>query len=97
MLPRLKEAGREVGAHVAADAAVTLGINDRVDLARVRAIAQERINEAHMRAGVTLVDPRSAHIDAGVTIGADTVIEPGCVIRGATTIGEGVTIGAFSR
>ena len=41
-----------------------------------------------MRAGVTLVDPRSAHIDAGVEIGADTVIEPGCLIRGATTIGE---------
>jgi bifunctional UDP-N-acetylglucosamine pyrophosphorylase / glucosamine-1-phosphate N-acetyltransferase len=95
VLPRLKEAGREIGAHVAADAAVTLGINDRADLARVRAIAQERINLAHMRAGVTLVDPRSAHIDAGVEIGADTVIEPSCMLRGATRIGEGATIGAF--
>ena len=45
--------------------------------------------------GVTLVDPRSAHIDAGVEIGADTVIEPSCVLRGATRIGEGATIGAF--
>jgi bifunctional UDP-N-acetylglucosamine pyrophosphorylase/glucosamine-1-phosphate N-acetyltransferase len=97
VLPRLKEAGREVGAHVATNPDGTRGINDRVDLARVRAIAQERINEAHMRAGVTLVDPRSAHIEAGVTIGADTVIEPGCVIRGATTIGGGVTIGAFTQ
>ena len=97
VLPRMKEAGGEVGAHVATNADVTLGINDRVDLARVRAIAQRRINEAHMRAGVTLVDPPSAHIDAGVTIGADTVVEPGCVIRGATTIGEGATIGAFCQ
>jgi bifunctional UDP-N-acetylglucosamine pyrophosphorylase / glucosamine-1-phosphate N-acetyltransferase len=97
VLPRLKEAGREVGAHVATNPNVTRGINDRVDLARVRAIAQERINEAHMRAGVTLVDPGSAHIEVGVTIGADTVIEPGCVIRGATTIGDGVTIGAFTQ
>ena len=96
VLPRMKEAGRDVGAHVAANADVTLGINDRVDLARVRAIAQRRINEDHMRAGVTLVDPPSAHIDAGVTIGADTVVEPDCVIRGATTIGAGVTIGAFT-
>jgi bifunctional UDP-N-acetylglucosamine pyrophosphorylase / glucosamine-1-phosphate N-acetyltransferase len=96
VLPRMKEDGREIGAHVAADGAVTLGINDRADLARVTAIAQERINVAHMRAGVTLVDPRSAHIDVGVQIGADTVIEPGCVIRGATAIGEGVTIGAFT-
>jgi bifunctional UDP-N-acetylglucosamine pyrophosphorylase/glucosamine-1-phosphate N-acetyltransferase len=97
VLPRLKEAGRDVGAHVATNPDVTRGINDRVDLARVRAIAQERINEAHMRAGVTLVDPRSAHIEAGVAIGADTVIEPDCVIRGATTIGDGVTIGAFTQ
>ena len=97
VLPRLKEAGREVGAHVATNPDVTRGINDRVDLARVRAIAQERINETHMRAGVTLVDPGSAHIEVGVTIGADTVIEPGCVIRGATTIGDGVTIGAFTQ
>ena len=95
VLPRMKEAGREIGAHVAADAAVTLGINDRADLARVRAIAQERINLAHMRAGVTLVDPASAHIDVTVEIGPDTVIEPSCVLRGATTIGEGATIGAF--
>jgi bifunctional UDP-N-acetylglucosamine pyrophosphorylase/glucosamine-1-phosphate N-acetyltransferase len=45
---------------------------------------------------VTLVDPRTAYIDAGVEIGADTVIEPSCVIRGATRIGAGATIGAFT-
>jgi bifunctional UDP-N-acetylglucosamine pyrophosphorylase/glucosamine-1-phosphate N-acetyltransferase len=96
VLPRIKEAGREIGAHIAHNPDVTLGINDRVDLARVCAIAQRRINEAHMRAGVTLVDPAGAHIDAGVEIGADTVIEPGCVLRGDTRIGEGATIGPFT-
>jgi bifunctional UDP-N-acetylglucosamine pyrophosphorylase / glucosamine-1-phosphate N-acetyltransferase len=96
VLPRMKEDGEGIGAHVATDANVTLGINDRVDLARVRAIAQCRINEAHMRAGVTIVEPQGAHIDAGVTIGADTVIEPGCVLRGDTTIGERATIGPFT-
>ena len=75
---------------------VTLGVNDRVDLARVRDIAQRRINEAHMRAGVTIVDPGHDLIDAGVTIGADTMIEPSCVLRGATAIGEHVTIGPFT-
>ena len=96
VLPRMKEAGHEVGAHVATDPNVTLGINDRVDLARVRALAQQKINEAHMRAGVTLVDPRSAHIDVDVTIGPDTVVEPSCAIRGATTIGANATLGAFT-
>jgi bifunctional UDP-N-acetylglucosamine pyrophosphorylase/glucosamine-1-phosphate N-acetyltransferase len=96
VLPRMREAGREIGAHVATDWTVTLGINDRVDLARVRAIAQQRINEAHMRAGVTLVDPATAAIDVTVEIGADTVVEPNCVLRGATRIGEGATIGAFT-
>jgi len=96
VLPHMREAGREIGAHVATDATVTLGINDRVDLARVCALAQERINAAHMRAGVTLIDPRTTHIDVTVTIGADTVIEPGCVIRGATAVGAGATIGAFT-
>ena len=47
-----------------------LGVNDRVDLARVRALAQRRIHEAHMRAGVTIVDPATTRIDVGVAIGA---------------------------
>jgi bifunctional UDP-N-acetylglucosamine pyrophosphorylase/glucosamine-1-phosphate N-acetyltransferase len=96
VLPRMRDGDRTIGAHVAADPGVTLGINDRVDLARVRAIAQRRINERHMRAGVTLMDPATAAIDADVVIGQDTIIEPSCVLRGATTIGARATIGAFS-
>ena len=80
----------------AADPTVTAGINDRADLARVRALAQQRINDAHMKAGVTIVDPATAYIDAGIEIGADTTIEPSCMLRGATRIGTQVTIGAFS-
>jgi bifunctional UDP-N-acetylglucosamine pyrophosphorylase/glucosamine-1-phosphate N-acetyltransferase len=96
VLPILAAKGEQVGAHTATDSNVTLGINDRVDLARVREIAQRRINEEHMRAGVTIVDPRSTSIDAGVTIGRDTVVEPGSALRGATTVGEQVTIGAHT-
>jgi bifunctional UDP-N-acetylglucosamine pyrophosphorylase / glucosamine-1-phosphate N-acetyltransferase len=96
VLPRMRDAGQAVGAHIATDAAVTFGINDRADLARVREIAQRRINEAHMKAGVTLVDPVTTYIDTGVTIGRDTTIEPSCILRGATTIGENATIGAFT-
>ncbi len=88
----LKADGRAIGAHVADDATLVLGVNDRADLARVRAHAQARINAGHMRDGVTIVDPAATYVDAGVTIGADTVIEPGTTIRGGTTIGERCTI-----
>jgi bifunctional UDP-N-acetylglucosamine pyrophosphorylase/glucosamine-1-phosphate N-acetyltransferase len=96
VLPRLHEAGHAVGAHPAANWDRPLGVNDRVDLADVRAYAQRRINERHMLAGVTIVDPATAYIDATVTIGADTTIEPGVQLKGETTIGAGVTIGAHT-
>jgi bifunctional UDP-N-acetylglucosamine pyrophosphorylase / glucosamine-1-phosphate N-acetyltransferase len=96
VLPRLREKGETVGGHPAADWDRPLGVNDRVDLADVRAYAQRRINERHMLAGVTIVDPATAYIDATVTIGADTTIEPGVQLKGETTIGANVTIGAFT-
>ncbi|HEX2085386.1 MAG TPA: bifunctional UDP-N-acetylglucosamine diphosphorylase/glucosamine-1-phosphate N-acetyltransferase GlmU [Solirubrobacteraceae bacterium] len=89
----LREAGERVAAHVVADPSLTLGINDRTQLAEVRALAQRRILDAHGRAGVTFVNPAATTVDVGVAIGADTTVEPGCVIRGASTIGEGCRIG----
>jgi len=88
----LREDGRPIAAHVVEDATVTLGVNDRVDLAAVRAHAQRRINEAHLRNGVAIVDPAATYIDADVTIGQDTRIEPGCTLRTGTVIGENCTI-----
>ena len=82
----------ESRAHVVDDFTLTLGVNDRADLADVRAHAQRRIHRHHMRNGVTIVDPGSTSIDAGVTIGQDTVIEPGTTLKGATTIGANCTI-----
>lgn len=63
------------------------GINDRVDLARAEAIMRERINAAHMRNGVTLRAPDSTYIDGDVTIGPDSELGPGVVLRGRTQIG----------
>jgi bifunctional UDP-N-acetylglucosamine pyrophosphorylase/glucosamine-1-phosphate N-acetyltransferase len=79
-------------AHVADDHALTLGVNDRVHLAEVAAIAQQRIHGHHMRNGVTIVDPRSTTIEADVTIGQDTVIEPGTTVKRGCAIGANVTI-----
>ncbi|HEX5164462.1 MAG TPA: bifunctional UDP-N-acetylglucosamine diphosphorylase/glucosamine-1-phosphate N-acetyltransferase GlmU [Thermomicrobiales bacterium] len=81
---------------VTAPEEVALGINDRVELAEAERGIRQRINERHMRAGVTLVDPEQSYIDADVTIGADTRIEPGCQLRGRTTIGAGCRIGPQS-
>ena len=68
------------------------GINDRVALARVSALAQEAIHERHMRAGVSIVDPRCTVIEVDVQIGADTVFEPFTTIKGSTRIGEGCRV-----
>jgi bifunctional UDP-N-acetylglucosamine pyrophosphorylase/glucosamine-1-phosphate N-acetyltransferase len=95
-LPSVVELLQEVIAHPLADPNVVLGVNDRVELARVRAIAQARINDGHMRDGVTIVDPATTLIDIGVTIAPDTIIQPSCFLRGTTTIGERCTIGPLT-
>jgi bifunctional UDP-N-acetylglucosamine pyrophosphorylase/glucosamine-1-phosphate N-acetyltransferase len=79
-------------AHVVDDPALTLGVNDRVDLARVRTLAQRRINEGHGRNGVTIVQQDTA-IDVTVTIGNDPVVEPATVLRGTTSVGARSVVG----
>ncbi len=96
VLPVLREAGHAVGAHVIDDPRLMLGVNDRVDLAEVARHAQQRVKEAHMRAGVTFLDAASTVVDVGVEIGRDTVIEPFCCLFGSTRIGAECRIGASS-
>jgi bifunctional UDP-N-acetylglucosamine pyrophosphorylase / glucosamine-1-phosphate N-acetyltransferase len=93
VLPILRENERTVVAFELADPTETLGVNDRKGLAEVRAVAQRRINERHMLAGVTIVDPQATVIDIGVEIGADTEVAPFTSLHGTTTIGQGSTIG----
>ncbi|HEX6457258.1 MAG TPA: NTP transferase domain-containing protein, partial [Solirubrobacterales bacterium] len=71
VFPALREAGHSVAAHRADDLAMTMGVNNRVDLAAVEAEARRRLLEAHMLAGVTIVDPASTWVDAGVEVGQD--------------------------
>lgn len=71
----------------------TIGINTRVHLAEAEAAMRKRINEDLMLAGVTMIDPTSTYIEAGVTIGQDTVVMPNTYIRGETVIGEDCEIG----
>jgi bifunctional UDP-N-acetylglucosamine pyrophosphorylase/glucosamine-1-phosphate N-acetyltransferase len=68
-------------------------VNDRAQLALAEEIVRRRILDAHMRAGVTVRDPVSTHIEATVEIGRDTVILPGSFLRGETKIGADCVIG----
>lgn len=82
---------------LAADARETAGINDRVQLAEATRVMRQAILEGHMRAGVTIVDPATTYVDATVSIAPDVTIEPGAVLRGSTSVGEGTLIGTASQ
>ncbi|WP_088810761.1 MULTISPECIES: bifunctional UDP-N-acetylglucosamine diphosphorylase/glucosamine-1-phosphate N-acetyltransferase GlmU [unclassified Listeria] len=84
----LKDADEVVAAYRMENFEESLGVNDRVALAEASRLMRNRINERHMRAGVTLVDPSSTYIDVDVEIGQDTVIEANVMLRGKTKIGE---------
>ena len=91
--------GLPVQALVHDNLAETIGINTRVHLAEADTAMRQRINRDLMLAGVSMVDPASTFIEAGVTIGKDTVVMPNTYIQGNTTIGERCQIGpnAFIR
>ncbi|MGO0058520.1 bifunctional UDP-N-acetylglucosamine diphosphorylase/glucosamine-1-phosphate N-acetyltransferase GlmU [Brevibacillus fluminis] len=89
----LRQAGQKVLAFEAADPDETMGVNDRVQLSFAEAYMRRRINEHHMRNGVTIIDPSSTYIEADVVIGQDTVIQPGTHLRGKSVIGQDVVLG----
>jgi bifunctional UDP-N-acetylglucosamine pyrophosphorylase/glucosamine-1-phosphate N-acetyltransferase len=93
VVPRLIAEGRHVHAHLVTDPTIVLGVNDRVELATVQRLAQQKILERHQRDGVTVVSPATTTIDVDVTIGKDTTIEPGTTLKGATSIGEDCRLG----
>ncbi|MEB7754951.1 bifunctional UDP-N-acetylglucosamine diphosphorylase/glucosamine-1-phosphate N-acetyltransferase GlmU [Staphylococcus pseudoxylosus] len=74
-----------------------MGVNDRVMLGEAEKAFKKRINEQHMRNGVTIVDPATTYIGADVIIGEDTVIEPGVKLAGNTVIGEDTIVGQYAE
>jgi bifunctional UDP-N-acetylglucosamine pyrophosphorylase/glucosamine-1-phosphate N-acetyltransferase len=87
------EGGGRVAVHVAADPDDAEGVNTRVELAAAAAVLRDRINRAHMLAGVTIVDPASTWIDPTVTLEPDSVVHPFTVLRGETSVAEGAQVG----
>jgi bifunctional UDP-N-acetylglucosamine pyrophosphorylase / glucosamine-1-phosphate N-acetyltransferase len=89
----LKNEGEIVSAYVTDNFAETLGVNDRVALAEAERTMKKRINEYHMRNGVSLIDPDNTYIGPDVKVGQDTVIFPGTTLSGSTVIGSECQIG----
>ena len=92
----LVDDGERVAVHVAPDPLEAEGVNTRVELAEAAAALRDRINEQHMLAGVTIVDPQSTWIDADVEIEPDVTIQPFTVIRGEVKIAAGAELGPFA-
>ncbi len=88
--------GKKVGAYVIDDSDEIRGINDRVQLNEAETIMRRRINEAHMKNGVTMRIPESIYIEDGVEIGQDTEICPNVTLKSGTKIGSNCIIGTGS-
>ncbi|MDR1205247.1 MAG: bifunctional UDP-N-acetylglucosamine diphosphorylase/glucosamine-1-phosphate N-acetyltransferase GlmU [Peptococcaceae bacterium] len=82
---------------VLADPGEAMGVNDRAQLAEAEARMRRRILRRHMLEGVTIRDPESTYIDDGVSIGSDTVLEPGVILSGRCVIGRRCQIGPWVR
>jgi len=82
---------------VHAPAAEVAGVNDRVQLADAAAVLRRRHLEQLMRSGVSVVDPAHTYVDVDVTVGAETVLMPGTILEGSTSIGSSAVIGPSSH
>lgn len=87
-----KAAGAALCVAVEAPRHECMSVCDMVRLCEASGIMRGFINAGHMKNGVTLIDPHSTYIDAGVTVGADSVIHPGTELLGDTHIGGACTI-----
>jgi len=91
-----RKAGLSIADHVLHDPEQILGVNSRVELARVTALIKRRKMEDLMLNGVTIIDPLSTYIESDVSIGRDSVIYPFVVIEGKTVIGKECIIYPFT-
>jgi bifunctional UDP-N-acetylglucosamine pyrophosphorylase/glucosamine-1-phosphate N-acetyltransferase len=93
LVARAVEAGHRVRVVAAPRPELALGINDRAQLAAAEEVMRRIIAERHMANGVTVVDPSTTRIDAGVEIGQDARIEPWSILEGSTIIAQDAVIG----
>jgi bifunctional UDP-N-acetylglucosamine pyrophosphorylase/glucosamine-1-phosphate N-acetyltransferase len=87
------EDGERVAVHAAPDPLEAEGVNTRSELAHAAAALRDRINEEHMAAGVTIVDPASTWIEPDVELEPDSVVQPFTILRGRTRVEAGAEVG----
>jgi bifunctional UDP-N-acetylglucosamine pyrophosphorylase / glucosamine-1-phosphate N-acetyltransferase len=92
----LVDSGLTVSAHLAPDPAEAEGVNTRVELAAAAAALRERINQRHMLAGATIVDPASTWIEPDVELEPDCVVHPFTVLGGRTRVASGAHVGSHT-
>ena len=92
-----KELGEPVAALLAEDPDELLGVNSRIQLAQATYVMQDRINARLMDEGVTMLDPALVWVGPEASVGRDTVLMPMTMLWGATSIGEGCTVGPNTR
>jgi hypothetical protein len=72
-------------------------VNDRKSLASASRMIRDRLVGDLMSAGVTFLLPESVLVDVDVRIGRDSLIYPGVVLEGQTTIGNETVVGPGCR
>jgi len=92
----LHEKGERIGVQLV-DNGGSVGANSRAEMARAASVLRRRINDRHMAAGVTFVDPERSYVDVDVRIGRDAVIQPLTFLEGETSIGAEAVIGPSTR
>ncbi|HUW77558.1 MAG TPA: bifunctional UDP-N-acetylglucosamine diphosphorylase/glucosamine-1-phosphate N-acetyltransferase GlmU [Candidatus Nanopelagicaceae bacterium] len=93
VIEAIREVGGRVSAVVADDFVEILGVNDRAQLAECGAVLRDRINDALMQYGVTMMDPTTTWIDVTVEVAGDVTILPGSALLGDTRVDTGAVIG----
>ncbi len=96
MAALLVSAKERVVAIPSGDPTEVLGANTIAEMMDLDTAIRATVARKLMAAGVTIFRPDTVIIDAGVTVGADTIIEPFVQLLGRTSIGEDCRIRSHS-
>lgn len=91
-----RAAGKKIVSLESKDPGELLGVNSRAQLAEVEQVLLTRLRAHWMAEGVRMIKPETIYLEPSVQLSSDVTLWPGVILRGATELGEGVEIGAYS-